>query len=75
MRYGRMYKGVVVSVTEPPADRTLEQNVGPTEADEYVEIPDEVGVGHYQQTDGSWLTPEQHAIKKQKAFHHVHLQH
>jgi len=69
MRYGRMYKGVVVSVTEPPASRTLEQTVGQMEADEHVEIPDEVDVGFYQQTDGSWLTPAQYATKKEKAKH------
>jgi hypothetical protein len=75
MRYGRMYKGVVVTVAEPPVGRTLEQTVGPSEADEYEEIPDEVGVGHYQQTDGSWLTPSEHAIKKQKALQHVQTPH
>jgi hypothetical protein len=75
MRYGRMYKGVVVSVTEPPIGRTLEQNVGQAGADDYVEIPDEVDVGHYQQTDGSWLTPVQYAAKKEKALNHVHVPH
>jgi hypothetical protein len=71
MRYGLMYKGVVVSVTEPPDGRTLEQCVGEDQAENYVEIPDDVGVGHFQQLNGSWLTPEQHAAKKAKAIPHV----
>lgn len=57
MRFGRIYRGVVVSVTEPPLGRTLEQHVGPDQADDYVALPDGVGVGYIQQMDDTWLPP------------------
>lgn len=69
MRYGRLYKGVVVTVAEPPLGHSIEKHVGPDEAEHYETIPAEVDVGWYQQTNGSWLNPEQYAAKKAKALH------
>lgn len=71
MRYGRMYENVVVAVTELPVGHSIEQHVGATQAENYQEIPDEVGVGFYQKLDGLWLTPEQYQEKKLKGINHV----
>lgn len=57
MRFGRIYKGVVVSVTEPPLGSTIEQHVGADQAENYSELPDGVGVGFKQQFDGEWVQP------------------
>jgi hypothetical protein len=57
MRYGRIWRGVVVSVTEPPLGRTIEQHVGDDQADHYTALPDEVGIGYIQQLDDTWLPP------------------
>lgn len=71
MRYGRLYKNVVVAVTVLPVGHSIEQHVGQDQADNYVEIPDDVDVGYYQSLDGSWLTPEQYELKKTKGNKHV----
>lgn len=66
LRFGRMYKGVVVSVTELPKGRTIEQHVGPDQAADYNALPDHVNVGWVQQLDDTWLSPEEVEAKKQK---------
>ncbi len=57
MRFGRIYRGVVVSVTELPPGRTIEQHVGVDQADDFVPIPDHVDVGFIQQLDDTWKPP------------------
>ena len=57
MRFGRIYRGVVVSVTEPPLGRTIGQHVGEDQAANYSELPDEVGIGFIQQMDDTWKPP------------------
>jgi hypothetical protein len=66
MRFGRLYRGVVVSVTEPSPGRTIEQHVGEDQADNYVALPDHVGVGYIQQLDDTWLSPEQAESRKKE---------
>lgn len=66
MRFGRIYEGEVVSVTETPQGRTIEEHVGALQAVDYTAIPDHVGIGFVQQLDETWLTPEEAQAKKQK---------
>lgn len=63
MRYGRIYEGVVVSVTEPSRGRTIEQHVGEDQAVYYTPIPDHVDVGFQQQMDDTWLPPAKEVTK------------
>lgn len=57
MRFGRIYRGVVVSVIELPPGRTIEQQVGDDQADDFTALPDDVDVGYIQQMDDTWLPP------------------
>jgi hypothetical protein len=66
MRFGRIYKGVVVSVTEPSIGRTIEQHVGEDQAVHYAALPEGVGVGYVQQLDETWLSPQEVEAKKAK---------
>jgi hypothetical protein len=74
LRYGRIYKNVVVAVTELPEGHSIGEHVGIDQADNYQEIPDDVGVGYFQTLNGTWLTPEQYAAKKAKGASHVPTQ-
>jgi len=58
MRFGRIYRGLVVSVTEPPLGRTIEEHVGASQAEFYTEIPDHVDVDYKQNFDGTWQAPK-----------------
>lgn len=58
MRYGRMYDGVVVAVTEPPVGTTIGQHVGNDQENNYTQLPDHVGVGYQQDFDGNWTPPK-----------------
>ena len=66
MRLGRMYKGVVVAVTELPPGRTIESHVGEDQAANYEVIPDDVDVGYIQQSDDTWLSPQEAEAKKKE---------
>jgi hypothetical protein len=71
VRYGRLYKNVVVAVIELPVGHSIEEHVGVDQADNYLEIPDDVNVGYFQTLSGAWLTPEQSAARKAKGGLHV----
>lgn len=65
MRFGRLYRGVIVSVIDVPAGRTIEQMVGESQAPKYDDIPDDADVGDIQQMDGTWLKPNKDEAKKE----------
>ncbi len=64
MLFGRTYRGVIVSVIDVPAGRTIEQMVGESQADHYTDVPDGTEVGDIQQMDGTWLKPNKEETVK-----------
>lgn len=57
MRFGRLFEGVVVEVSEPPPGRTIEDSVGEEQAVNYFAIPDHVGEGYSKDVEGNWVAP------------------
>jgi hypothetical protein len=59
MRFARVYQGVVVSVLDVPAGRTIDQQVGENQAPYYTDVPKYVEVGFVENIDGTFSPPKE----------------